>query len=140
MAMLMEWGIPYSALERLRRVEVTIAPVYAVGSGSSWNTNEAAWVRVDIKNSSWVPLRDVVLRTIVTGAARVRPITLNAGEYDEYAYWAELEPWESKYYWVPLKAQPDPGTANIWVSVWAEVIPYAYRYNAAVRWTEVYPQ
>lgn len=106
--------------EQLKLAQVTIQ---LSSVGTNWVEGEFRMAYVHIRNTTGLPLRDVVARLHVSGAARVEPVSIVRASFDNEASWAELDPWEHTFFRVALMATGG-GTAFMYVFLWAEVVPY----------------
>jgi len=112
------------AYQQLCTATVTISPPIGY-SGTVWNNGEIARVKVTVINTTGLPLRDVVVTLRASGAARVYPIWIWDGDMS----WDEIEPGQSKAFWVYLKAIGS-GTATLLAHICAEIVPYACKWKS----------
>ena len=112
----------------LNQVNVNISPPYGFSRGGAvWRTDEYAWVKGEVNNSTGLLLREVAIHLQASGAAYITGVSFWPGfVYGDGKWaWAELEPGETGTYYVRLKSRNIPGNVHMWVRISAEVVPYA---------------
>lgn len=110
--------------DELRQITITISSPSGF-PGSVWNVGEFAWVTVTVRNTTGLPLRDVVADAHVGSSASISPISFFGIQWgDGEQEWDELDPGEASSYNVRLRAN-SAGNAHFWVGISAEVVPYA---------------
>ena len=122
-----------NALEQLKLVTVDIGTP-TTDRGTFWNPGEGAYIMVTVTNTTGVPLRDVVVRLFVGGAASIYPYYFIDGTW----YWAEIEPGETKDFYAILVADR-AGNVHTSAAISAEVVPYVTNWHMTHRSDLIFP-
>ncbi|HEX6325267.1 MAG TPA: hypothetical protein VFZ72_01750 [Jiangellaceae bacterium] len=111
-----------AAFEHLKKIQVKLLPLKPV-TGSSFNVGEYAVVYAEITNTTGLPLRDLVVETMIWGsAADYQPFYSwdgNGGTIDS------LEPGEVWKNYIAFIVGKSTGSFTMLVKVGAEVVPFS---------------
>ena len=118
-----------TAQETFNDVTVKLLPIKPV-TGTTWNAGELALVYAEITNTSALPLRDVVVDSVLYGSA---------AKYQSFYKWdgnggyvGDLEPGEKWTNYIALLKGVSPADFALIVRLAGEVVPYA---SSSPAWT-----